>query len=94
VFASEGVRILRTPVRAPRANTIAERWIGTVRRELLDRMLIVNSRPLEAVLAEYMAHFNHHRPTAHCIKQHHSDRSQRPCHSPARASDVTTDSVG
>jgi len=39
VFASEGVRILRTPVRAPRANAIAERWIGTVRRELLDRML-------------------------------------------------------
>ena len=42
VFASEGIRILRTPVRAPRANAIAERWIGTVRRELLDRILIVN----------------------------------------------------
>ncbi|MCA1696595.1 MAG: hypothetical protein LC749_18775 [Actinobacteria bacterium] len=42
VFASEGIRILRTPVRAPRANAIAERWIGTVRRELLDRMLILN----------------------------------------------------
>ena len=41
VFASEGMRILRTPVRAPRANAIAERWIGTVRRELLDRILIV-----------------------------------------------------
>jgi transposase InsO family protein len=38
VFASEGIRILRTPVRAPRANAIAERWIGTVRREMLDRM--------------------------------------------------------
>jgi hypothetical protein len=43
VFASEGLRILRTPVRAPRANAIAERWIGTVRRELLDRMLIVTA---------------------------------------------------
>lgn len=62
VFASEGVRILRAPVRAPRANAIAERWIGTVRRELLDRMLIVNRRHLEAVLAQYVAHFNHHRP--------------------------------
>ncbi len=62
VFASEGVRILRTPVRTPRANAIAERWIGTVRRELLDRMLIVNRRHLEAVLAEYVAYFNHHRP--------------------------------
>jgi putative transposase len=62
VFASEGIRILRTPVRAPRANAIAERWIGTVRRELLDRMLIVNRRHLERVLAEYVTHFNHHRP--------------------------------
>jgi hypothetical protein len=62
VFASEAIRILRTPVRAPRANAIAERWIGTVRRELLDRMLILNRRQLEAVLAEYVAHFNAHRP--------------------------------
>jgi putative transposase len=37
VFASEGIRILRTPVRAPRANAVAERWVGTVRREVLDR---------------------------------------------------------
>ncbi len=62
VFTSEAVRILRTPARAPRANAIAERWIGTVRRELLDRMLIVNRRHLETVLAEYVAHFNDHRP--------------------------------
>jgi transposase InsO family protein len=62
VFASEGMRILRTPVRAPRANGIAERWIGTVRRELLDRILIINRRHLTAVLAEYVAHFNDHRP--------------------------------
>jgi transposase InsO family protein len=62
VFASEDIRILRTPVRAPRANAIAERWIGTVRRELLDRMQIVNCRHLERVLAEYLAHFNNYRP--------------------------------
>jgi putative transposase len=62
VFASEAIRILRTPVRAPRANAIAERWIGTVRRELLDRLLIVNRRHLMAVLTEYVVHFNHHRP--------------------------------
>ena len=62
VFASEGMRILRTPVRAPQANAIAERWIGTVRRELLDRILIINRRHLTAVLAEYVAHFNDHRP--------------------------------
>jgi transposase InsO family protein len=62
VFASETIRILRTPVRAPRANGIAERRIGTVRRELLDRMLILNQRQLGTVLAEYVAHFNAHRP--------------------------------
>jgi putative transposase len=61
-FASEGIRIVRTPVRAPRANAIAERWIGTLRRELLDRILIVNHRHLERVLAEYLMHVNHHRP--------------------------------
>jgi hypothetical protein len=62
VFGSEGVRILRTPVRAPRANAFAERWVGTVRRELLDRMLIVGRRHLEAVLAGSAAHCNQHRP--------------------------------
>jgi len=47
------------------ANAIAERWIGTVRRELLDRMLILNRRQLEVVLAEYVAHFNAYRLTGH-----------------------------
>jgi putative transposase len=46
VFASESIRILRTPVRAPRTNAIAERWVVTARRELLDRILIVNRRHL------------------------------------------------
>jgi transposase InsO family protein len=62
VFGSEGIRILRTPVRAPRANAFAERWVGTVRRELLDRLLVVGQRQLEAVLAGYVAHYNEHRP--------------------------------
>ena len=71
VFTSEGIRILRTPVRAPRANAIAERWIGTVRRELLDRILILNRRHLEDVLAQYTTHFNQHRPTEPCSTRHH-----------------------
>jgi putative transposase len=62
VFGSEGIRILRTPVLAPRANAFAERWVGTVRRELLDRMLIVGQRQLKTVLAGYVAHYNQHRP--------------------------------
>jgi putative transposase len=53
-------------VRAPRANAIAERRIGTVRRELLDRILIVNRRHLEHMLAEYVV--NHHRPH-HALNQ-------------------------
>jgi putative transposase len=62
VFAAEGIRVLRTPVRAPRANAYVERWVGTVRREVLDRMLIVGCRQLRSVLAEYADHYNGHRP--------------------------------
>jgi putative transposase len=62
IFTSEGIRILRTPVAAPRANAFAERWVGTVRRELLDRMLIVGRRHLETVLSDYVVHYNQHRP--------------------------------
>jgi transposase InsO family protein len=61
VFAGEGIRVLRTPVRAPRANAYAERWVGTVRREVLDRMLILGCRQLRSVLAEYANHYNLHR---------------------------------
>jgi putative transposase len=62
VFAAEGIEVLTTPVRAPRANAYAERWVGTVRRELLDRMLILGCRQLRAVLTEYADHYNGHRP--------------------------------
>jgi hypothetical protein len=62
VFRAEATRIIRTPVRAPRANAYAERWVGTVRRECLDRMLVLNRRHLEAVLAEYIQHYNTRRP--------------------------------
>jgi transposase InsO family protein len=62
VFASEGIQIITSPIRAPRANAIMERWIGSLRRELLDRMLIFNARHLRRVLAEYEKHFNTHRP--------------------------------
>ena len=61
VFGSEGIRLLHTPVRAPRANAFAERWVGTVRRELLDRMLVFGQPQLETVLADYVAHYNEHR---------------------------------
>jgi putative transposase len=57
VFAAEAIKVLRTPVRAPRANASAERCLGTVRREVLDRMLIMGCRQLRSVLAEYVDHY-------------------------------------
>jgi putative transposase len=62
VFRSEAVRVLRTPVRAPRANAYAERWVRTVRTECLDWLLILNRAHLERVLRIYARHYNHHRP--------------------------------
>ncbi|MBA2560185.1 MAG: transposase [Propionibacteriales bacterium] len=62
VFASTGIRVLRSPVRAPLANAYAERWIRTLRAECLDRMLIIGPAYLRVVLDEYVAHYNTHRP--------------------------------
>ena len=53
---------MRTPVRAPQANAIAERWVGSVRRESLDWVLIFGRRHVEAVLRVYIEHYNQHRP--------------------------------
>jgi putative transposase len=63
VLTSEQITIIRTPVRAPRANAIAERWVGTVRRECTDRILILGHRHLTAVLTTYLTHYNTHRPS-------------------------------
>jgi transposase InsO family protein len=62
VFRSEGVEIIRTPFRAPQANAFAERWVGTVRRDCLDWLLISSRRQLEHVLRVYVDHYNTHRP--------------------------------
>ncbi|UTI62266.1 transposase [Paraconexibacter antarcticus] len=70
VFASIGVRTLKTPVQAPMANAYAERFVGTLRRECLDHLLIRNERHLRDVLARYEAHYNAHRP--------HQSRGQLP----------------
>jgi putative transposase len=62
VFRAEGIRVVLTAPQAPRMNAIMERWVGSVRRELLDRILIINDRHLRKVLTEYETHFNTHRP--------------------------------
>jgi putative transposase len=54
--------VIRTPVRAPRANAYTERFIGTCRRECLDRLLIFHQRHLKRVLQEFVKHYNGHRP--------------------------------
>jgi transposase InsO family protein len=62
VFTGIGMRIIQTPVPAPRANAAAERWIASARRECLDRMLITGERHLRLVLSEYIDHYNCRRP--------------------------------
>ena len=70
VFRAEGIRVLLTPPQAPRTNAFVERWVRTVRRECLDRILIYNTGHLLAALREYLAHYNEHRP--------HQGLGQRP----------------
>ena len=70
VFRTEGLKILKTPVRAPMANAFAERWIGSLRRELLDRTIIWNQHQLQRLVIDYIAHYNAHRP--------HRSLNQRP----------------
>ena len=62
VFTAAGIRTVRSPMQAPRANAIMERWIGSCRREVLDRTLIWNQQHLLRVLHEYEIHHNEHRP--------------------------------
>ena len=62
VTASVGIQVVRTPVKAPRANAFAERWVRTVRRECLDHLLVMSRRQLASVLCDYVRHYNRARP--------------------------------
>ena len=70
VFASDGLKVVKTPPRTPNANAIAERVVRSIRAECLDQVLIVNQAHLRSVLAEYAAYDNHRRP--------HQGRDQEP----------------
>jgi len=63
IFASEGIEIIKTPIRAPKANAIAERFVRTARAECLDWLLLVNRRHLERVLRAFVDHYNGHPAT-------------------------------
>jgi len=82
VFGGNGTRVIKTPVRSPRANSFAERFVGTLRRECLDHMLIFGEQHLRKVLAEFARHYNRHRP-------HQSLHQRPPQHEPGRAIDMT-----
>ena len=62
IFRTERMKVLKTPVRTPVANAFAERWIGTLRRELPDSTVIWNRRQLERLVVDYIDHYNMHRP--------------------------------
>jgi transposase InsO family protein len=82
VFAGNGTRVVKTPVRSPRANSFAERFVGTLRRECLDHVLILGERHLQEVLAEYARHYNGHRP-------HQGRQQEPPLRQPGHAVDIT-----
>ena len=63
VLADAGTEVIKTPPQAPRANSYAERWVGTARRECTDRLLITGRRHLAVALGEYVEHYNRHRRT-------------------------------
>jgi len=82
VLAGNGARVIKTPVRSPQANSFAERYAGTLRRECLDHLLIYDEGHLRQVLARYAHHYNEHRP--------HQSREQRPpLHQPSQPIDMT-----
>ena len=62
IWRAVGAEVIRTPIQAPNANAVAERWVGTVRRECLDHLLITGRRHLLRVLHGYVRHYNRHRP--------------------------------
>jgi putative transposase len=84
-FAGNGTRVIRTPVRSPRANSFAERFVGTLRRECLDHVLILGEQHLREVLAEYVRHYNGHRP-------HQGLQQAPPLRQPGRVVDITAGS--
>jgi len=82
VLAGNGMRVIKTPARSPRANSFAERFAGTLRRECLDHVLVLGERHLRKILAEYARHYNGHRP-------HQGLRQEPPLRQPGHVLDIS-----
>jgi putative transposase len=82
VFSGNGTRVIKAPVQSPRANSRAERFVGTLRRECLDYVLILGEQHLREVLADYARHYNGHRP-------HQGLQQKAPLRQPGRLVDAT-----
>ena len=82
VLSGNGTRVIKTPVQAPRANSFAERFVGTLHRECLDHVLILGEPHFRKVLAEYARHYNGHRP-------HQGLQQQAPLRQPGHAVDIS-----
>jgi putative transposase len=82
VFFGNGTRVIKTPVRAPRADSYTERFVGTLRRECLDHVLILGERHLRGVWPSNTQHYNGHRP-------HQSLQQEPPQRQPSHAVDIT-----
>jgi putative transposase len=82
VFVGNSTQVIKTPVRSPRANSYAERFVGTLRRECLDHVLILGERHLRSALAEFARHYNGHRP-------HQALQQEPPLREPGHATDIT-----
>ena len=85
-FSGNGTRVVKTPVRSPRANSYAERFEGTLRGECLDHVLILGERNLRSVLAEYIRHYNGHRPHQALRRNHRYASPATPSISPPGSS--------
>jgi putative transposase len=92
VFRSEGIRVIKAPVRAPRARAHAERWVASLRRECLDRLLILGRRHLASVVHVYAMHYNEHRPHR-SLRQQPPLAKPPPISEPAPISQLPLDSV-
>jgi transposase InsO family protein len=92
VFAAEGIEVIRTPIAAPQANAVCERVVGTLRRECFDRLLVFGQSHLEAVLVEYLDHYNDRiNPEVNPLRL---VGTNDPRNATTRPSSVVIDSVG